>query len=29
VRDMILLNAGHDLNHLSQIERILSEGASA
>ncbi len=29
VRDMIVLAGGHDLNHISQIEKILSQPASA
>ena len=28
VRDMVVLAGGHDLNHLSQIEKILSAGAA-
>ena len=29
VRDVVFLNAGHDLNHLRQIEAILSGSATA
>ncbi len=29
VRDMIVLNGGHDLNHISQIDKILSQVATA
>lgn len=29
VRDMVTLAGGHDLNHLSQIERILAQGVGA
>jgi hypothetical protein len=29
VRDMVVLNAGHDINHVQQIDQILSQQASA
>ena len=29
VRDIVVLNAGHDINHMKQIDQILSQEASA